>query len=363
MLSTNSLFAAAQVVALGTIFPLFPAHPFSVWNSAFNPRSLSPDLQAWRALGKYYVFTDAKHLRQMSVFYVDFKSEPGSRADSKESKSTDSLLLLHGFPSCSADFQGKFLEKLLARFSRVISFDYPGYGFSDKPRGLDPSPYTIHTYADVAERLLMHLGLASVHVLAHDVGDTVAQELLARHNARQSNAGLTGGKSEGLELLSVAFLNGGLLPELHRPLLQQRLLVNTYIGPLLGPLVHYKRFANSMTAVFGPATPPSEQFLRNTYAALTFNGGNLILHELIKYIAQRVEHRDRWVGALQNTEVPLVLINGPADPISGLHAAEGYREVVPNPRVHLLAAHIGHYPQVEAPHQVLDTYFEFLQKI
>lgn len=38
----------------------------------------------------------------------------------------------------------------------------------------------------------MHLGLASVHVLAHDVGDTVAQELLARHNARQSDAGLTG---------------------------------------------------------------------------------------------------------------------------------------------------------------------------
>ncbi len=66
--------------------------------------------------------------RQVSVFYVDFKSEPGSRADSKESKSTDSLLLLHGFPSCSADFHWKFLEKLLKRFSRVISFDYPGPG-------------------------------------------------------------------------------------------------------------------------------------------------------------------------------------------------------------------------------------------
>ncbi len=91
--------------------------------------------------------------------------------------------------------------------------------------------------------------------------------------------GKTGGKSEGLQLLSVAFLNGGLLPELHRPLLQQRLLGNAYIGPLLGPLVRYKRFATSLTAVFGPATPPSEQFLRNTYAALTFNGGNLILHE------------------------------------------------------------------------------------
>ncbi|EIE19625.1 alpha/beta-hydrolase [Coccomyxa subellipsoidea C-169] len=205
----------------------------------------------------------------------------------------------------------------------MITFDYPGYGFSDKPRGLEPSPYTIHTYADVAEQLLTHLGVARVHVLAHDVGDTVAQELLARHNSRQSEAGLTGGASDGLELISVAFLNGGLLPELHRPLLQQHLLGNAYIGPLMGPLVRYERFAISLKAVFGPRTPPTERFLRDTYAALCFNGGNLILHELIKYIPQRLEHRDRWVGALQITEVPLVLINGPADPISGRHAAEG----------------------------------------
>ena len=29
------------------------------------------------------------------------------------------------------------------------------------------------------------------------------------------------------------------------------------------------------------------------------------------------------MGALQGAEVPLALINGPADPISGRHAAEG----------------------------------------
>lgn len=63
---------------------------------------------------------------------------------------------------------------------------------SDKPRGLDPPPYTIHTYADVAEQLLAQLGVARLHMLAHDVGDTVAQELLERHNSRQANAALTG---------------------------------------------------------------------------------------------------------------------------------------------------------------------------
>ena len=36
--------------------------------------------------------------------------------------------------------------------------------------------------------------------------------------------------AEGLVIKSVAFLNGGLLPGLHRPLLTQRLLSNAYIG-------------------------------------------------------------------------------------------------------------------------------------
>ena len=70
---------------------------------------------------------------------------------------------------------------------------HAGYGLSDKPRGAgDQGLYTIHTYADVAEELLRALGAGAVHVLAHDVGDTVAQELLARANARQAGAGLTG---------------------------------------------------------------------------------------------------------------------------------------------------------------------------
>ena len=61
MLSGQSLFTAAQIVALGTLFPLFPAHPFSVWSNAYNTAALSESLQQWRALGRYYLYTDRKH--------------------------------------------------------------------------------------------------------------------------------------------------------------------------------------------------------------------------------------------------------------------------------------------------------------
>lgn len=56
MLSTNSLFIAAQIVALSTVFHLVPQFPFSVWSTAYNTADFTAELQQWRALGKYYLF-------------------------------------------------------------------------------------------------------------------------------------------------------------------------------------------------------------------------------------------------------------------------------------------------------------------
>ena len=53
------------------------------------------------------------------------------------------------------------------------------------------------------QALLAHMGVSEVHVLAHDYGDTVGQELLARHNER-AKAG-----DSALSLKSICFLNGG----------------------------------------------------------------------------------------------------------------------------------------------------------
>ena len=60
--------------------------------------------------------------------------------------------------------------------------------------------------ATLHEALLAELGIGDVDVLAHDYGDTVAQELLARHDERRA-AG-----AAGLAIRSVCFLNGGPVP-------------------------------------------------------------------------------------------------------------------------------------------------------
>jgi len=75
-------------------------------------------------------------------------------------------------------------------------------------------------------------------------------------------------------------------------------------------------------------------------------------------MSDRKKYQERWVAALQNSPIPILLIDGTADQISGKHMAERYRELIPNPVIVLLEK-IGHYPQTEAPEEVLKAYFDF----
>ena len=58
--------------------------------------------------------------------------------------------------------------------------------------------------------------------------------------------------------------------------------------------------------------------------------------------------------ALQEAKLPLILINGLSDPISGAHLTMRFQELIPKGQVHVLE-NIGHYPQIEDPNSVLEA--------
>jgi pimeloyl-ACP methyl ester carboxylesterase len=256
------------------------------------------------------------------------------------------LVLIHGFPTASWDWEALWAP-LAARYD-VLTLDMLGFGLSAKPSRHD---YSLLEQADLFEHVLAREGVAEYHVLAHDYGDTVAQELLARQDE----------PGERPRLRSVALLNGGLFPETHRPALIQRLLLSP-LGPLVGRLASRDSIARTMRRIFGPHTPPDDDLLDTFWTLMTTHGGTAVMHRLIRYMVERRVHRARWVGALQSTRVPLKLIDGAADPISGAHMAERYRALVPAPDVTLLEG-IGHYPQVEAPAAVLAAYLAFRARV
>ncbi|SFD71344.1 Pimeloyl-ACP methyl ester carboxylesterase [Pseudomonas citronellolis] len=255
------------------------------------------------------------------------------------------LLLIHGFPSASWDWN-KLWQPLAERY-RVIACDMLGFGDSAKPRN---HAYRILEQADLQQALLEHLAVREpVHLLVHDYGNSVGQELLARH-------------LEGrIELASLVFLNGGLFPETHRPVLSQKLLLSP-LGGFFGRFFDRGKLAANFAKVFGPRTRPSEEELDAFWSLIACNDGPKVMHRLIHYILDRREHRERWVGAMQRTSVPLRLIDGPVDPISGAHMVERYRQLIPRPDTVMLDG-IGHYPQTEAPEQVLAHYLAFRARL
>lgn len=283
--------------------------------------------EQWRGLGQRTEFLGRQ------LFWVD-SGDPDKPV----------LVLLHGYPTSSWDWTPLW-AKLTAAF-RVITFDMLGFGFSDKP---NPHRYRIMEQADLCEAVLRHVGIDAFDLFVHDYGVTVAQELLARCNAGEGALGMR----------TLCFLNGGLFPEMHRARLIQKLLLSP-LGPLVGRLSSKRTFDRSFSAVFGPDTQPSAEELDNYWRLVNERNGRHMFHNLIRYMSDRLEHRERWVGALRDAKIPVGLINGSLDPVSGAHLVKHYRKVVP--REHFIAElpHVGHYPHVEDPEAVLEAFLRFL---
>ena len=252
------------------------------------------------------------------------------------------LLLIHGYPSASWDWQPMWNS--LGKEFRLITLDMLGFGFSDKPLGVD---YLIREQASIISSLLKKLEVADYHILAHDYGDTVAQELLARQFEPIADP----------NILSCCLLNGGLFPESHRPVLLQKLLLSP-LGRIFTLFTTKSALKRNFHKIFGKNTPPSEEIIEGLWQLLEHNNGVRIMPKLIHYIEQRKQNRERWVGALTNAQVPLKYICGMTDPISGTHMAARYAELIANADVCELD-NIGHYPQIESPNQVLDAFFAF----
>jgi len=232
-----------------------------------------------------------------------------------------------------------------------------GMGFSDKPFAYG---YSVHDHADMHEALLAHVGVESAHILAHDIGDSVGQELLARHEFGQQAYG-------ALRIASITWLNGGLFNEAYTPRLLQKLMSRTPLGDLLSPLqgspLSRRVVEPTINEMFGPDTKPTRELMDRFHQILEYNDGKRVLHKVGRFVTDRYVHRNRWVRAMRETAVPMRLIDGPIDPNSGRHMAQRYLEVIPNPDVVMLDDNIGHWPQIEAPDAVLEHFLAHIDRV
>lgn len=259
---------------------------------------------------------------QNEVFYKQVGSGP-------------TMLLIHGFPTAGVDWID-VAEELSKHFTLVIP-DLLDYGQS---LNKNAKRYSILDQVDMLEDLLIFLGVNAVHVLAHDVGDTVAQEILARDVDDELKVSLE----------SCVLLNGGLLPAEHRAKNIQKWLLSP-VGPLVARFMNGKKFMNVVASIFGKDTRPDEQECEKLWNISVGVNGKSSFARRIHYMTDRLNNEDRWVSALGRSKVQLRLINGTADPVSGGHAADAIQKLFPAIEVIRLEG-IGHFPPIEAPADV-----------
>jgi pimeloyl-ACP methyl ester carboxylesterase len=245
------------------------------------------------------------------------------------------MTMLHGFPSSSHDWAK--LAPELAHSHSLLLPDLLGFGASEKPV---EHAYSLHEQTDLVEALWEREGISSTVLVAHDYAVSVAQELLAR-------------RDEGVlkvELLGVHLLNGALYPELAQLEPGQVALLDPELGAQFSARITEKLFTLGLRPTFAPsfdAGPDSAEI----WSSMARANGQAISHLLIRYISDRARHHERWVGALQSTDVPLAFVWGMLDPVSGAHMAQRIRERLPDAPF-LALDDVGHWPALEVPERV-----------
>lgn len=285
---------------------------------------LTGPLQTWMAGGHFVRLDDVE------LFY---------RSSADDATDLPWLVCFHGFPTSSWDWH--VLLPDLEKTHRVLVFDFPGYGLSGKPVDRD---YSLKRQLDAAQALLNFLRITEFDLLAHDMGNSVACELLRRREA--------GGYP--FELKSLTLLNGGIYMDLHQPLLTQRLLRTPLIGALTARLTSWRIFRLQYPRVYADPKQFDELHYQSQWELLLNNNGRRTLHKIAGYMRERTRMGEQWTGPLHRLEVPCTVIWGKQDPIAIYDIA--LKLCGRNQAISLTTLNsIGHYPQLEAPERVAEA--------
>ena len=296
---------------------------------------MNTELNNWKKQGKYF-----SHLGH-NIFYQDNHEE-------KDPINQPCLVLIHGFPTSSWDWN--LLWPKLSVYFRLITVDLLGFGFSDKPKD---HTYTIEAQADMIEALLNHCAVQQYHMIAHDFGTLIAQEMLSRHQTQNNMV-------QTASLISLLAMSGSIFPELSNPRLIQKLLISK-VGFLISRLMNRNKFYKNLSQVFSNSHPPEQETLETYWQLLTERDGHRLLHKICYFLVERANHGKRWAEAWQTAGIPIRYVVGTDDPMYGGDKFQRLSMLSKHKDVHEIQ-NAGHFPQLEATETTYKLILEFVQQ-
>ncbi len=271
------------------------------------------NIQEWKSKGQF------TQVYNHSIFNIHHKTD------------NPIIAFLHGYPSASYDYY-KVLPWLETEFSYIIH-DHLGFGFSDKPTNYS---YSLIEQAEMAIELWKQLGLKEIHLVSHDYGTTIANEIIVR-------------KLQGFEpvkIKSVTFCNGSLHIELAHLKFIQKLLKHPTFGKYIVALMNKRTFIKTMQDIWFDKKLFDVEEMNELWTLLMSNRGKNVLHKISQYNNERIKYWHRWIPALTQLDIPTHILWALQDPIAVPAIAEQLYKEIPN-AVYTKIDKCGHYPMLE----------------
>jgi pimeloyl-ACP methyl ester carboxylesterase len=252
------------------------------------------------------------------------------------------LLLLHGFPSSSAQYQ-HLMERLEDRF-HLVAPDYPGFGQSAPIEGTT----TFDRLADVVEAITEAKGLDRFSLYMFDFGAPVGFRLATRHPERV----------QGLVLQNGNAYEEGLGPGMQalKPYWQDRFANEDDVRGFLQLDATRSQYLNGV--VDTSTVNPDLWELDQRYLELP--GRDRVMLDLLYDYESNITLYPRWQEYMRVNRPPALLPWGQNDQFFPPAGAQAYLQDLPDAELHLLDT--GHFATATHNDEIGQLVATFLDK-
>lgn len=247
------------------------------------------------------------------------------------------VVLLHGNGSMVRDFELSGLIDLAAKEYRVVAFDRPGFGHSERPRG---NVWTPGAQADVIAHALAKLGISRAVVLGHSWGASVAVAMGVRHPALAQSLVLASGYYYPSPRFDAV---ASLVPSLP--------LVGDVLSHTVSPLFSRAIWPLALRKIFGPQPIPAKFGAFPKEMAVRPSQIEAAVDEVAMMVPEAFAMREQYT----NLRMPIVIVAGDEDRLIDTESQSArLHAMLPHSSFHRIRGH-GHMIQQTGTDEVMSA--------
>ncbi len=271
-----------------------------------------------------------EHVVQRGPYHIYAREYPGEEP---------AIVLMHGFPDTMHLYDR--LVPLLSPSRRVVTFDFLGWGNSDKPASY---PYTAANQVGDLDAVIEHLKLDQVVLVAHDASGPPAIDWALGHPDRVA----------ALVLLNTYYCA---MPTLRPPeaiLLNSTPLVRNVARAVLKAFHNwlFRKLYWWQVGRFMREAADREEFLPLLYQQFAATpSAQPAFFRLNEDLLFTVRDRTKRIPQMNAFRRPVRIIFGASDPYLNVGVARRFHELFPTSELFLLPGAY-HYVQIDEPEEV-----------